>query len=270
MSKLGIDQIRIWQWPNVLSLDAALIAVLWQCLFGISISSPTTPGAAYVLALSVWLTYSADRLFDASRRPVERLLSTRHRFAKAHAPKLWRIWWLVLAINTSIAFTKLSHAQLHKGFILLAICLIYTLLNQKLSRSYFPKQICVALIFAGGVIVFHPVAQLWLSGISLTLLCLLNCQLISQKEIDVNTALGEHSLLSRAPYLNIGLIIATFGICFLQPSAVTFSIATNAAIYFGLYLKQHEWPTEAYRVLIDGSLILTPSITLIALFIQAS
>lgn len=259
MSQLRTNGIRIWQWPNVLSLDAALIAVFWQSLFAVTIDHPSSLNAAIVLALSVWLTYQADRLFDVSKRPIDQLLSTRHQFAHKHASRLWIIWWGILGINIGIAFTTLSKQQLSKGFILLAICLLYTLLNQKLSKRFFPKQLCVAIIYTGGVIIFLPIGQLWLQSISFISLCLMNCRLISRKEVAIDRALGERSQISFGQLPNLALLTVIACISLLRPDTVTISILATATVYLPLSLNQQRFSVEAYRVLIDGALVLAPT-----------
>ena len=69
------SRIKIWQWPNVLGLDAAAIAMAWMGVFA-AYSEGNPPDAAtyLVLGLSVWLTYLADRLLDVQNRPMHRLL----------------------------------------------------------------------------------------------------------------------------------------------------------------------------------------------------
>ena len=94
-------------------------------------------------------------------------------------------------------------SELRNGAALLTLCLLYTALNQALSRRFFPKELCVAIIFAGGVIVFLlPSACLWAPAGALALLCLINCLMIGAKEqrhrhrsasaITVATALTPH------------------------------------------------------------------------------
>jgi hypothetical protein len=55
----------IWLWPNLLSLDAPLVAVAWfwvfKQVFRVESHQPTLP---FLLALVVWCVYVADRLFD--------------------------------------------------------------------------------------------------------------------------------------------------------------------------------------------------------------
>ncbi len=61
---------RFWLWPNLLSLDAPVVAVLWQILFARCFQVPVDALAALLLLLTVWLIYAADRTLDAWRGDV--------------------------------------------------------------------------------------------------------------------------------------------------------------------------------------------------------
>ncbi len=249
------QKIRYWQWSNLLALDAALIAVLWQAALasaqGISLGAP----AHIVLGLSVWLTYVADRLFDVSSRPEASLLSLRHQFAKRHARTLWSIWCGVLAVNLLLA-TQLSMIQIRRGALLLALCLLYTLLNQKLSRRFFPKELCVALIYAGGVAVFQP-ATVPLGFVAcFAWLCLLNCLIIGAKEKSIDAELRVHSLapLIAERWLSTFAILSTVAMFWVdgilnQPLALSFGLLG------GLHWLRGKIATENFRVLVDTALV---------------
>ena len=59
----------IWLWPNLLSLDAPLVAIAWLMVFRKMWRLVYHPWEAYVgLALVVWVIYVVDRLIDASMR----------------------------------------------------------------------------------------------------------------------------------------------------------------------------------------------------------
>lgn len=59
-------QTRIpwWLWPHILSLEAPVIAVIWQMMLARTHRVALMPGTAEGLALAVWLVYLTDRLFD--------------------------------------------------------------------------------------------------------------------------------------------------------------------------------------------------------------
>ena len=185
--------IRLWQWPNILAIDTALVAILWQLGLVRALNTEIGWAASAVLGLSVWLTYMADRLFDVRSREKVALFSLRHQFAKRYRQALWYVWFVLLAMNLLLA-RQLTTMQLKNGCLLLIFCLLYTILNQKLSRHFFPKEICVALIYASGVIIFMPVAYpLGFFGV-FALLCLLNCLMIGAREKVIDAKMHVHSI----------------------------------------------------------------------------
>ena len=57
-----------WLWPHVLSLEAPLVAVLWQMLLAHVHRVALMPGTTSGLALAVWLVYVTDRVFDSWKK----------------------------------------------------------------------------------------------------------------------------------------------------------------------------------------------------------
>lgn len=258
--------IRIWQWPNLLALDAALIALVWQAAFAAALGHEVSATAQIVLGLSVWLTYMADRLFDVAKRPLQQLHAIRHRFAKQHARALWALWGCILLLNIGLALTGLSINELRNGAILLALCLLYTALNQALSRRFFPKELCVALIYTGGVIVFLlPNTDLWAPASALALLCLINCLMIGSKEQHIDAVLQVRSM-TRLP---VQLIRALEIGCALTLCLLTREWALPIGLSLGALLIIHACQkrlcVETYRVLTDSALLIGPSIALCVL-----
>ena len=266
-SKLNIERstfkARFWQWPNILAIDAVLIALLWHLVFAAALSQSTHFAPIAVLGLSIWLTYSADRLFDGAKLPVAQLHSLRHQFAKHHTRILWRIWFGILAINIAIAFTGLTNHQLIRGAVLLALCLIYTLLNQKLSSRFFPKELCVAIIYASGVVVFlRPVAKLWIPAVFLMLLCLINCLIISFNERKVDAAMDTQSIARSLPQLPFVLYACcTLALITLEQQwLLPFGTSLTTLMLIHFFRKQLS--IESFRVFADTALLTGPILML--------
>ena len=59
----------LWLWPNLLSLDAPLVAVLWQSFLAYRFSLPLRLSGCLALGLTVWSIYLLDRLLDARQPP---------------------------------------------------------------------------------------------------------------------------------------------------------------------------------------------------------
>jgi hypothetical protein len=152
---------KFWLWPNLLSLDAPFVAVLWQILFVRCFHVAVDALPAILLVTSVWLIYAADRALDAWRGECR---SPRHRFYHAHWRILLPVWTAVLAVSAWLALTQLSTALLVRGCILLAAVVAYfTIVHSGIfvrghmgrSRVRWPrmlsaKEASVGLLFALG------------------------------------------------------------------------------------------------------------------------
>lgn len=84
-------RVPSWLWPHVLSLEAPLIAVLWQALFAEANHVAIMPSFVVGLALAAWLLYVIDRLLDAVRS-AGAALDARHAFYRRHA------WWIGIIV----------------------------------------------------------------------------------------------------------------------------------------------------------------------------
>lgn len=256
---LNVTKPLFWQWPNVLAIDAVLIALCWQWFFAAALNQTIPLSTACVLGLSIWLVYTADRLFDASKYPLDRLYSIRHRFAKTHARRLWLFWWIVLFTDVGIALVGLTKQQLLNGTVLLVVCLFYTWLSQRLSKRFFPKEFFVAIIYAGGVIVFMlPEAGILLPAIVLMLLCLINCLVISGNEQKIDAAMNVRSMAQLVPglpvmlYMCCPLLFLMLERQWVSPFAVSFT-----ALILVCLLKKR-LSVEGFRIFMDGALLTGP------------
>ncbi|MCH7226979.1 hypothetical protein [Haloferula sp. A504] len=75
-----------WLWPNLLSLDAPLVAVAWLYMFARAWQVNYLEWQAYLaLGLGVWVIYVCDRMLDLRvRDPGDPLLAERHEFHARH------------------------------------------------------------------------------------------------------------------------------------------------------------------------------------------
>lgn len=247
--------IQVWQWPNILAIDAALVAVLWQLASARVLNIEIGWAASGVLGLSVWLTYVADRLYDVRSREKVLLFSQRHQFAKRYSQTLWHVWFVLLAMNLLLA-RQLTALQVKNGSLLLIFCLVYTLLNQKLSRRFFPKEICVALIYAGGVIIFLPVAYpIGFFGV-FTLLCLLNCLMIGAREKVIDAKMHVHSVAALVgEYWLAPLALIGAGLTIWRGDELWLGLAISFALLGLLHGLRKRISVEAFRVLADTVLV---------------
>ena len=137
---------RLWLWPNLLSLDAPLVAVLWQILFARCFQVPVDALAAVLLLATVWLIYAADRTLDAWRGDVH---SRRHEFYQHHWRGLLPVWMTILGLTAWLAAERLPPGLFLNGLILLAAVGVYfALVHSSVLRLH--KEAAVGVLFALG------------------------------------------------------------------------------------------------------------------------
>lgn len=86
-----------WLWLNILSLDAPIVAMLWQEALARCYHVTLVPGFQLALGLAVWLIYLVDRTLDGMAKTETHLLSARHAFYRRHR-KLFS--WLIIPAAT--------------------------------------------------------------------------------------------------------------------------------------------------------------------------
>lgn len=173
----------------MLSLDAPIVAVVWQIFFARCFGVALDFATAILLGLTVWLIYSADRTFDAWRGENN---SARHSFYQRHWKELFPVWLLVLAVSGWLAATQLRHGLLLGGSLVLAsVGLYFALVHSEIVQSEtrrWLKEGMVGVLFALGasLVVWERVKTLAdLTTILLfSGLCWINCMVIQKWEGD--------------------------------------------------------------------------------------
>jgi hypothetical protein len=195
---------RAWLWLNLLSLDAPIIALLWQDLAARSFATPLRPAARIVLGLTVWAVYLADRLLDI--RTNGRAPNTpRHNFYRRHARVFTVLLVAVVIVDAYIATVQLRHAVFVSG-LAVACCVGAYLAIFPLRASGWEKQVVAAILFSVGVLLapgtwLNPL-RLLLPGVLFGCLCLCNLVLMELWEHD-----REPRLIWLAPAAVAGLAI---------------------------------------------------------------
>lgn len=196
---------RWWQWPTVLSVDAALIAVVWQMLIARAVGVPIGWPAVFVLGSSVWLAYTCDRWIEAWRLDDRPLLTPRHRFHQRHRWPIVGVAAIVLTVDIGVALARLDHADIAAGLVLTAAVLAYLLSHQWVHRDApwrAPKELVIAVLLTAGATIFlrgaaDRGALVTLAGL-FCLLCFTNCALISRWERGVDAVHDQMSLARRS------------------------------------------------------------------------
>lgn len=195
-----------WLWPTVLCLDAPAVAVVWQGLFARHAEVALGAHHAALLAVSVWLAYAADRWIEGWRLTEQTVRTRRHFFYMRWRWPAFAAWLGALGAALALAAATLPKREWLASLGLLAPVLLYLLSHQLLHRHHparVPKELCVALLIAGGAALYPAAArpgawnELFLPFAWLTTLGLLNCLLISEWEREVDLSQGQTSLVLR-------------------------------------------------------------------------
>ena len=176
-----------WLWPNLLSLDAPIIAVLWQSFLAWRYSLLLRPSGRVTLFLAVWAIYIGDRLLDV-RKPATTGESARHRFYRAHQKLATAVLGVVLAITAAITILDLRPAVLRNGLIPLSAVVAYLAILNFTKTRQVAKELVVAFVFTTGTFLVawtnDPVSPLMLlaPASAFFLLCLANLTAIEAWE----------------------------------------------------------------------------------------
>jgi len=104
---------RWWLVPNLLALDAPLVAVVWQRFLANQSAVVVAWTASVALAATVWCIYLADRWLDARRGAVD---ADRHRIA-ARWPMAFGILFVVAASTAAVFAIQLPIAYTECGVV---------------------------------------------------------------------------------------------------------------------------------------------------------
>ncbi len=261
------QSVPLWMWPNLLSLDAPIVAVLWQSFLARCFSITPSVPARLVLGLTVWAIYLLDRLLDARKQP-SGAEALRHRYSRRHSKAMTWLLATVLMCDAAIAIGYLRPVILRDGLLPLGGVLLYLALFHLAGRAIrIPKEIAVAFLFTAGISLTawatFPCPELALAAAAFFVLCLANLVAIEAWE--------WRELPSAAPHPWTRWLARNY-MCWVAVAAGTFailgrndwyaSIALSAAACWLLYITGRRLSLEARRALVDG-VLLTPILFLL-------
>jgi hypothetical protein len=260
--------VPVWLWPNILSVDAPVLALLWQDLVARAYAVPVYWPARAMLFLTTWAIYIGDRLLDA-RSPAPDPASGRHLFYRRYSPIGWTLLTVAVVSDAIICLCFLRPPVLHAGLVLSAGVAVYLGIVHltPLPASWFPKEEAAALIFAAGTFLapwaFHPTpwSTLLAPLLAFTGLCLANLVAIEMwewrelRQGGAPTPYAPTRLLDRAALLWVpALALASV---MLSPADFFRPVALSGAALTALFASGRRIRLDLRRVLADATL-LTP------------
>ncbi len=269
----------VWLWPNLLGLDAPLVAVSWQLLFSRCFDVRIPHAIHLLLGLSVWCVYLADRLYDVYR-------------AKDFVNATWRLrftkqYFTALALTTAVAgaanlcliirfapMNLLIHGMITAG--LLAGYYVFRFSSSEKLAAVIPREIMCGMIFAtGSATATYSFAQPQTIGFSflgavvmLGIVCSASCIWISVWERDADLASGDHSIVSenvRIPSRIRRLLLPLAALCgvlaFTEPWQIHVAACLSALALYLMARFGGELSPTLLRAMADG-VLLTPLLLL--------
>ena len=273
-----------WLYPNLLSLDAPLVALAWLYVFGKAWGLGYHPWYSYAcLGLVVWSIYIFDRLLDVSMlSATPERLEPRHRFHQVH--RKWLVGLLALAMvgATFILLTELPRAifsYLLMGSILVAAFFGLSMLaSENKEEVGLSKNLMAGIAFAYGTAM---TAHVYASGLSsqifsleyrgvmglmlsreficFAVLCMLNIAAIDfwehAKRSDDEEVKASDELTVLLPLIALALAAIIFALQQSHMRPFYYAILTGVALLYLLNRRRSQISMDALRVLADVTLL---------------
>jgi hypothetical protein len=237
------ERAPVWLWLSLLSLDAPLVALVWQDFLARCYAVPLRPPTRVALGLTVWAIYVADRLLDVRHAPAGPE-TVRHGFYRRHRSLARGALCCILVADLVIALGWVRFAILeHALFIGLGTLFYLTAFPLAGLRHVAWKKVLAGLIFTAGVFLTAPSRTLiWQMG-SFCALCLGNLFLVEGWERHQKPVIG-------------GLCMtALFAVSLPGNSPWFHAVAASAAGLAGLAFLGEHLSVEASGVLADAVLL---------------
>ena len=245
---------RIWLWPNIVALDAPVVAVVWQRFVARAFAVHVPAIASVVLGLIVWGVYLLDRWLDARpHRPAEP--AARHAFARRHRFAVGLAALVVFAAAVTL-IPSLPIRYTQTGAVVAIVLAGYLVGVHAVGTpglGELAKTFLVGLLFAAGIAVplaaeRPELAGAWLPAVgAFAATCWLNCRLIA----------GWESGQTDHPVGRLAAGGIAMGLCALSPLSVAMAVGAAVVILIGLHLGRARLAVPVRRVLADVAM-LTP------------
>lgn len=269
------DRKPFWLYPNLLSLDAPLVAVAWLHVFARTWRLGYHPWEAYVtLGLAVWAIYVGDRLLDVSLHggPGGKL-ETRHRFHNQHRKVLGIAVILALVVAVVLVVTRMPmtiYKHLLLGSVLVAGFFGLSMLSSQDAEDVpHSKNILAGITFAFGTAMTahlyrseYGIYDLLFSRefVCFAVLCVLNISAIdlwehAARSTDLEIKASDELALT-LPLTLLAFAALMFAVQDMTTRPFFYAILTGAALLYVLNRARSRFSLEALRVLADASLLI--------------
>jgi hypothetical protein len=275
----------LWLFPNLLSLDAPLVAMAWLYVFAKTWRLGYHPWEAYAsLGLAVWIIYVADRLLDASLAGGTKVaLEPRHRF-HVENQRYFRIA-LVIAGLTAVALVVLKMPMATYKYLLLGGVMVAGFFGLSMLSSQDPddvphtKNIFAGITFAFGTAMTahlyryeYDIYDMLASRefVCFAVLCILNISAIdlwehASRSADAETKATDELALT-LPLIVLAAAALMYALLDEGRSSRPFfyAILTGAGLLYVLNRERANFRMDSLRVMADIVLLIPVLVFLVA------
>ncbi|MFV0414733.1 MAG: hypothetical protein ACK5NG_00025 [Chthoniobacterales bacterium] len=260
-----------WLFLNILGLDAALIAVVWQELFAKQLHVLLNWPERITIFSLVWAIYLLDRWMDG-RRLAKQPLETqqhaprRHQSAMRHAAMHLTAAFILLLLSSFLAVFHLPRIIIFDAAPIALICCLYFLwinTRRNASPQMFKKSLVVSSVFTAGI-ACAPLAITLLRPLDLLPLLLTvwltmnaNSFAIARAEARLTRQTNEEKFLNPQKWIFSGILAAGI-FTFLQgePSILPIACLVSLFLLFGITLIRQHLSPETNTSAFEAALIL--------------
>lgn len=275
-----------WLWPNLLSLDAPIVAMVWLSMFARIWRVDYHQWQAYAaLGLAVWGIYIFDRLLDLNLLdPRDNRLAMRHEFARKFQGRMAAIATGAILLSAGLTLFTLPSELIGQnffgkgasqfGYVFPALVMAVGFFSITVSSAGNPeiphfRNLLAGLAFAYGTamvahvyILTEGIFALLLSPemLAFALLCTLNISAIHFWEHSRNTrdreAKAAHEIALTLPLAVLGGAAILFALKREEATRPFFyAILISSALLFILNRNRARFSLDALRVLADVAMI---------------
>jgi hypothetical protein len=270
------DRKPLWLLPNLLSLDAPLVAMAWLYVFAKTWRLGYHPWEAYAsLGLGVWIIYVSDRLLDASlMHSGSERMEERHRFHWQHR-KFFRTG-LAIAVVMAVGLVVMRMPMaIYKHLLLGGVMVagffgLAMLASQETREVPHAKNILAGLTFAFGTAMTahlyryeYDIYDMFGSRefVCFAVLCILNISAIdlwehAARASDRETRASDELALT-LPLILLGAASLAYALLDAEHGTRPFfyAILTGAGLLYALNRIRARFRMETLRVLADVALL---------------
>ncbi|WP_193213977.1 hypothetical protein [Luteolibacter marinus] len=272
----------LWLWPNLLSLDAPIVAMVWLFMFQ-KIWLQVLPWGYYAaLGLAVWGIYIIDRILDVKMlSPSDSRLGPRHEFHRKHLRAMSILAVLVVCGSIIVAGFHISFGPLidyGKPVIFLVVGFFsLTVFSKQEQEIPHLRNVFAGLAFAYGtamgahmwsgkagiIDLVHPPFNLLIAPemLSFAVLCMLNISAIhfwehsrSSSDPDFKAA---HELALTLPLVLLGSVCILLAALDEESRSRPFyyAVLISAALLYIANRERSRFSIDALRVIADAAML---------------